>query len=284
MANKLISIGLLPAMMVLATAAHADETATDPVLESHDYYSGLEDLPLRRSITGIGHYSFAPPPPAARADGDIAADDAYAGIEGGSAGGYVSFGSPPTSSFLDSMAAEKDDSWFDGLQFGIDLRPDVNGAESHDFRQPRRYFSGNGIDRVGVRADLTAARRDEATIDGPASTWRLTGMLGSTSLSLLSGPDGLGLNTGQDGGGLLWDVGVGWSRGAMSVNAGYLSAYSFYDGGEERSAIAVLSLGADYALLPGLSVFGELNVTGGPPDRLEEGRGAAVIVGTGVVF
>ncbi|MEN8195628.1 MAG: hypothetical protein ABFS30_03820, partial [Pseudomonadota bacterium] len=67
-------------------------------------------------------------------------------------------------------------------------------------------------------------------------------------------------------------------------NAGYQSANSLNQTGEEESAIAVFSLGADYAILPGFSIYGELNVIDGPPDEKEDGLGTVVIVGTGVSF
>jgi hypothetical protein len=70
----------------------------------------------------------------------------------------------------------------------------------------------------------------------------------------------------------------------MSLNAGYQSVYSLNEAGESESAMAVLSLGADYSVLPGLSVYGELNVIDGPPDENEDGLGTVVIVGTGVSF
>jgi hypothetical protein len=270
-------------MVALPTVGHADETAADPVLEPQDYYSGLEDLSLRRSIAGVGHFYFIPPPPV-YSKADIPSQDAYIDAGGGSAGGYVSFGSPPASGFLGAVAGEKDESWIDGVEFGVDWRPEVGGLESHDFRRSAGNFSGAGMDRIGVRADLTALFYDEAVNDAGSSAWRLTGMLGSTSLSLLSEYDGASLTPGRDGGGLLWDIGVGWSSGAMSVNAGYRSVHGFNEAGEEGSAIATLSLGADFAVLPGLSVYGELNVMDGPPDDNEDGRGAAVIVGAGVGF
>jgi hypothetical protein len=284
MPYKFIYISVLSAMVSLPTVGYADEAARDPGPESESYYSGLEDLSLRRDISGINHFYFVQPQVPAFSGGDIASDGPYADVEGGSAGGYISFAAPSTSTILGFVPEEKGDSWIDGVEFSVDWRADVSGGEHQDYRRIARSFAGSEIDRVGVRADLTALLYDE-TLDNSGSTaWRVTGMLGSTSLSLLAEDESMGLGPGSDSGGLLWDIGVGWSSGAMSLNAGYQSAYSLNQTGEEESAIAVLSLGADYAILPGFSIYGELNVIDGPPDENEDGLGTVVIVGTGVSF
>lgn len=277
-------ISVLSAMVSLPTVGYADEAAKDPGPESEIYYPGLEDLSLRRDITGISHFYFVQPRAPAYSGGDIASDGPYADVEGSSAGGYISFGTPSTSTFLGSVPEKKGDSWIDNVEFGVNWRPDVSGGEHQDYRRIGRGFAGSEIDRVGVRADLTALLYDETRDDLGSTAWRVTAMLGSTSLSLLAEDGGMGLESRADSGGLLWDIGVGWSSGAMSLNAGYQSAYSLNEAGEEESAIAVLSLGADYAIFPGFSVYGEFNVIDGPPDENEDGLGAVVIVGTGVSF
>jgi len=282
MAYKTVYIGVFAAMVAFPAVGHADESQAQTTPGATDFYAGLEDLPLRRYIAGIGHLNFAPPP--AYAAANLASDAPYIETRGGSAGGYVNFGSPTTGVFLGSVAGEKSEPLIDGVEFGVNWLPDVSGAEIQDIRTSGRSFSGGDVGRVGVRADLTALLYDKAEGDGASSAWRLTGMLGSTSLSLLSNDSNLALSSESDGGGLLWDVGVGWSSGAMSLNAGYQSAYSFDVTGEEGSAIAVLSLGADYTLIPGLSVYGELNMIDGPPDDGEGGLGTVVIFGTGMNF
>lgn len=284
MTNKFIYISVLSAIISLPASGYADEMAKDPNPESESSDSGPEDLPLRRDITGIGQLYLVQPRTPTKSGNDVASDGPYADVEGSSAGGYVSFGTPSTSTFLGSVPGEKSDSWINGVEFGVDWRPDVNVGDNQDYRRLGRGFAGSEIDRIGVRADLTALFLDEGRYDDRASAWRLTGMLGSTSLSLLSEDSGLGLDTRADGGGLLWDVGVGWSSGAMSLNAGYQSSYSLNEAGDDDSAIAVLSLGADYAILPGLSVYGEFNLIDGAPDENEDGLGTVVIVGTGVSF
>jgi len=284
MTNKFIYISVLSAIVSLPAVGYADESAKDAGPESENYYSGSEDLSLRRNITDISHFYFVQPQAPAYSEGNIASDGPYADVEGSSAGGYVSFGTPSTSTFLGSVPGEKGDSWIDGVEFGVNWRPDVSGGEHQDYRRIGHGFAGNEIDRVGVRADLTALLYDEAQDDAGGSAWRVTGMLGSTSLSLLSEDDGMGFDSRADRGGLLWDIGVGWSSGAMSLNAGYQSGYSLNVAGEDESAISVLSLGADYAILPGLSVYGEFNVIDGAPDENEDGLGTVVIVGTGVSF
>ena len=284
MAYKIVYIGVLSAMAALPATGYADETVADRNTGSQDFYSGLEDLAWRRYIAGLGRFQINPSPAPAPSGADVASDTPYVDVEGGSAGGYVSFGSPSTSTFLDPAAQDASDSWIDGVLFGVDWTPDVSDPENRDFRPTGRSLSGGDTGRIGLRADLTALLYDNIPdADGP-STWRLTGMLGSTSLSLLSDDSGPALHSHSDGGNLLWDIGVGWTSGAMSLNAGYQSAYSFEEPGEEGSAIAVLSLGADYALLPGLSVYGEFNVIDGPPDEREDGLGTVIIFGTGVIF
>jgi hypothetical protein len=283
MAHKFIYAGAVSALLSMPVAGYADETASSSDPEPDSYHSGLEDFSLRRDITGISHFYFIQPQAQAESEEGIASDAPLADFEGGSAGGYVSFGSPPTSTFL-GPNGDEDDTLIDGVAFGLGWRPDVSGAGNQDFRRTGRGFSGSEIDRVGVRADLTALLYDETAGDTGSTAWRVTGMLGSTSLSLLSDSDSLGLESPSGAGSLLWDIGVGWSSGAMSVNTGYQSTYSLDETGEGESAIAVLSLGADYAVLPGLSVYGEFNVIDGPPDDNYEGLGTVVIVGTGVSF
>ena len=48
--------------------------------------------------------------------------------------------------------------------------------------------------------------------------------------------------------------------------------------------MAVLSFGADYAILPGLSLYGELNVVDDPDSFGEERLGTVFILGTGLNF
>jgi hypothetical protein len=283
MAYRFIYFGVISALISLPATGYADELATssDPISES--YNSGLEDLSLRRDIAGVSHFYFIQPRVPADPRSDIASDALPSNTEGGSAGGYVSFGSPPTSTFLGSNSDENSDTWIDGVAFGVGWRPDVSDSENQNFRRAGRSFSGSEIDRVGLRADLTALLYDETARDAGSTAWRVTGMLGSTSLSLLSDNGGLDLESSGNGG-LLWDIGIGWSSGAMSVNAGYQSAYSLNETGEEESSIAVLSLGADYNILPGLSVYGEFNMIDRPLDYNEDGLGAVIILGTGVSF
>lgn len=286
MAYKIVYIGVLAAMMTLPAAVYADETVADrstgPATE--DIFAGLENLPLRRYIAGIGHLHVIPPSTPALSGTDVASDVPYVDTERGSAGGYVNFGSPSTSTFLDSAAQHASDPWIDGVAFGVAWRPDINDPQAQDFRPAGNSLSGGDAGRVGLRADLTAMLYENVSGEGGSSAWQLTGMLGSTSLSLVSDDSGLALSSQGDSGSLLWDIGVGWSSGAMSLSAGYQSSYGFDEAGDEGSAIAVLSLGADYTLLPGFSVYGALNVIDGPPDDYEDGLGTLVIFGTGVIF
>jgi hypothetical protein len=202
MTNKFIYISLLSAMVSLPAAGYADEATKDPDPGSENYYSGLEDFSLRRDITDISHFYFVQPRVPANSGDDIASDGRYADIEGSSAGGYVSFGTPSTSTFLGSVPEEKGDTWIDGVEFGVGWRPDVGGGEHQDYRRAGHGFAGNEVDRVGVRADLTALLYDDTRDDSGFTAWRVTGMLGSTSLSLLAEDDGMGLDSRADSGGL----------------------------------------------------------------------------------
>lgn len=280
MTTRAICAGVLAAAIAMPVSVLADESPTNTVPSSTSYYSSLEDMPLRRDITNLGHYYFIQSEKSTVDANEFITDTPFQETQNGSAGGYVSFASPATSTFLGAGRADREESFIDGVEFGVGWRPDVSGAENRDQRRLGHGFSGSEIDRVGVRADLTASLRDENA--GGLTAWRVTGMLGSTSLSLLS-PDNEFSATSSSSG-LLWDIGVGWSSGAMSVNAGYQAGYGPGDNGEEGLAIGVLSLGADYSILPGLSVYGEFNVIDGPPDENEAGLGTVIIVGTGVNF
>ena len=282
MATRAICAGVLAAAIAMPASALADESSKTTAPSSTSYYSSLEDVSLRRDITNLGHFYFIQSEKSTAQANEFIAETPFQETQNGSAGGYVSFASPATSTFLGAVPANREDSFMDGVEFGVGWRPDIGSAENQDQRRFGYGFSGSEINRVGVRADLTASLRDETAGDDGPTAWRVTGMLGSTSLSLLS-PDNGVLATSANSG-LLWDIGVGWSSGAMSVNAGYQAGYGPSDNGEEGLAIGVLSLGADYSILPGLSVYGEFNVIDGPPDENDAGLGTVIIVGTGVNF
>lgn len=279
MGYRTLIVGVVGAALWAPGAVLADERAMTPAAAAEEGYAGLEDFQLRRNIVELGgYYDFLSESDASEADGP-SQELQPAGADGGSAGGYVNFGGPGTSTFLGSIPEAPDNS---SIELGFDWRADVRESDIQDYRRMGRSLTGGDIDRIGVRADLTALLRRETVDEEAATAWRLTGMLGSTSLSLL--PDDASPWMAGDGG-FLWDVGVGWSNGPMSVSAGYQSAYGAGDDSESRSALAVLSLGADYAVLPGLSVFGELNmIDSSLEERSATGFGAVVVVGTGVSF
>jgi len=282
MIYRAILAGILATTASMPASAWADELSENSAPEAENYYSGLEDLPLRRDITNLGQNYSDPLGQVPFSASDYDADSPYLESRDESAGGYVSFGSPATSTFLGGVPIEKDNSFMGRVEFGVDWRPDVGGVSDQERRRPGSAFSAGEIDRVGVRADLTALLRDKAENDNGSTAWRVTGMLGSTSLSLLSDEDETSPNTA--GGGLLWDIGIGWSSGAMSLNAGYQSVFSLNESDIDGSGAGMLSLGADYSILPGLSVYGEFNMTDDPLNASETGLGTVVIVGTGVNF
>ena len=271
-------------MVSLPTVGYADEATKDSGPESGINYSEFEDLSLRRDFSSISHLYIVHPQVPTNSGDDNASDGPSADVEGSSAGGYITFGTPATTTFFGSVPEKNGDSWIDSVEFSVNLRPDVSGGEHQVYRGIGRSFAGSETGRVGVRADLTALLNDETWDNSGPTAWRVTGMLGSSSLSPLSEDDGIGLESRADSGGFLWDIGVGWSSGAMSLNASYQSAYSLDETGEQESAIAILSLGADYTVVPGFSVYGEFNVIDGPPDDGEDGLGTVVIFGTGISF
>lgn len=280
MAMRTILTSVLAAVIASPAIAFAGEETPRQSQETPDYYSGLEDLSLRRDIADLNHgYALSLDQKAPQTE----ADSPYASYQGGSSGGYVNFGSPATSTFLGSAVPEKEESLFDNVVFGVDWRPEI--AEQNSILNRAGHNPDSPpVEHLGLRADVTALLRDEEGGEEGTSAWRISGMLGSTSLSLVpennNDPDAV-----EGGKGLLWDVAIGWTSGGMSLNAGYQSGFGLDNNGEEdATGLSVLSLGADYAILPGLSVYGEFNVVDGPPDPLTDGYGAVVIVGTGVNF
>lgn len=275
---RVFRFSILAMAASLPAVAMADESA---VPEDDHYYSALQNLPPRDDIIDFGQHRPVEPGQPADGDGESITESSLLDDQGGSAGGYMIFGSPVTTTFLAPGSGRAEESFPSGVEFGVDWRPDVSGAQGHDYRRLGRSFTGGEIDRVGVRADLTALLHDELGDESASTVWRITGMLGSTSLSLLSGDE---LSANAEGGGLLWDIGVAWSSGAVSVNAGYQSAYDLDGSAGDSFALAVLSLGADYAIMPGLSVYGELNLIDSPWDENLENRDTVIILGTGLSF
>jgi hypothetical protein len=271
---------ILAAVASLPAAAFGDETRPTPT-QTDEYFSTLEDLSLRRTISDL---TIVPTQDTGANGDDGLPVNPYAGFEGGSAGGYVNIGGPATSTFLTSTLAEREQRLLDRVEFGVDWRPDVSSASIPDSRPLGRSVLGGEPDRIGLRADVTALLRNEGGERDTGTAWRVSGMLGSTSLSLMEDEGEAGSEIDDLGHGLLWDVAVGWSSGAMSLNAGYQSTFSLNETGDDMASVAVLSLGADYSLLPGLSVYGELNMIDSPLESSGEGFGAVVVVGTGVSF
>lgn len=271
---------ILAAATALPVAAFAEEPAS-PAEQPDEFYSSLEDLALRRTISDFSGSGGSEQ--SGDQDGSLVGST-YGGLDGGSAGGYVNIGGPATSTFMAPPAPAEDKGLFRSIEFGLDWRPDVNTAEAKDHRTIGRSLAGRGLDRIGVRADVTALLRDEDKPESGGSAWRVSGMLGSTSLSLLREPGGPAAEIDDSASHMLWDVGVGWSRGGVSVNAGYQSTFSLNESGDDLASVGVLSLGADYSVVPGLSVFGELNMIDSPLESSEVGFGTVVIVGTGVSF
>jgi len=263
-------ITVLAASAVLVPAAGLADNPREQLTGDGPYYFGLDEARLRRDIVDIRYY-YAQPSRLNLEPGDPREAFFYFGA--GSAGAPVGQVKPATG--LSEFPAGRSQD----IGLWVDWRPDVTG-ESHgaDPRQIGRTLSGSDIERVGVRADVTALLFDDS---GAGTTaWRISGALGSTSLSLFSG-EPVVVGAADIGGGLLWDVGVGWSSGSVSLNAGYQSASSLVENGGD---VAVLSLGADYVILPGFSVYGELNVIDDTAATGTERLGTVFILGTGLNF
>lgn len=269
-------IFVLSVALFLPSAAFADSTDKGLPADAGDYYFNLDHSSLRRDIADVRHY-YAQPRATELDLAEAESDFVYFGA--GVAGGFAGLWAPTGASLGTGGAPAVPSDWSRDVQFGVGWRPDVSGSEVAGVRQTGRALVGSEIDRIGVRADVTALLFDES---GSATTaWRVSGMLGSTSLSLVSG-DAQISGAAESSGGLLWDVGVGWSSGAMSLSAGYQSVLHAVEG--SASDMAVLSLGADYMILPGVSVFGEFNVIDDSASLEGERLGTVIIVGTGLNF
>ena len=267
---------VLSAALFLPSAVFADSSQDGLPIDSSNYYFNLDHSSLRRDIADVRHFYVQP---AAIGPESVEPGSDFVFFGAGIAGGFTGLWAPSGADLQAGGGPAMPPDWPRDVQFGIDWRPDVTGSDVGGARQIGRALVGSEIDRIGVRADVTALLFDD---NGSGTTaWRVSGMLGSTSLSLVSGDDPVGGTTESDGG-LLWDVGVGWSSGAMSLSAGYQSVLHVVDG--NASDMSVLSLGADYAILPGVSVFGEFNVIDDSAGLGDERLGTVVIVGTGLNF
>lgn len=275
---------LIGAVLALgATAPNAaladgrDSAAT--VHASDGYYFAFDEGALRRDIARIRYFYVAPEEEAPSPDLAAGSSDDMVFLGGPAQGGFVGFWDaadlPPTAQ------GEVAGSWLDRAEIGFDWRPYVTDARERNPRKIGRLMTAGDVDHIGVRADLTALVPNDPEETDTASAWRVTGMLGSTSLSLASAAPGTG--SGNDlTGDLYWDIGVGWSSGPISLSAGYESTYRQIEG--VPAGMAVLSFGADYAVLPGLSVYGELNVVDDPALSTEQGLGTVIVLGTGLNF
>lgn len=260
--------------LLLPVTAQAGNSAEQPV-DSDEYYYGLDESNLRRDIVNIRHYYSRPVTP------DLGGDetqDGYVYFGASGKGGFTGLWIPAAT---DLRASGRPDApeWANDVRFGVDWRLDVPGAASANARRAGRSLAGSEFDRVGVRADVTALLFDNT--GNETTAWRVSGALGSTSLSLVSS-DPLQADAAEGDGGLLWDVGVGWTSGSVSLNAGYQSGKGVVRGNE--TDISVLSLGADYSVFPGLSVYGEFNVIDDQDALGDDRLGTVIILGTGLNF
>lgn len=263
-----ISIVLLAAAVFLPATARAEDPA-----EADGYFFSADEGSLQRDIIDIRYY-YARPSRFKLEREDPSEEFVYFGV--GPSAGAGEHRVPPITAYHGPGGSDVVPDRPQDIALWVDWRPDVTAAYyGADTRQIGRSMTGSEIERIGLRADVTALLLDES---GSGTTaWHLTGALGSTSLSLVTAGTG-GLD---GGGGLLWDVGVGWSSGAVSVNAGYQSASRLVENGGD---VSVLSLGADYTILPGLSVYGELNLIDDPAVLGPERLGTVFILGTGLNF
>lgn len=275
-------IGVVLALGIAAPgAALAEGRDATRAGDGSKYYFAFDEGALRRDIARIRYFYVAPdvdapvPPVAA----DAAAGDEMVFLGGPSQGGFAGFWD--TADLPPVVPGEVAGSWFDRTEFGFDWRPYVTDVKERDPRKIGRLMTNGEVDHVGVRADLTALMPADTMAADAASAWRITGMLGSTSLSLASRTPRAGAGSDLTGD-FYWDIGVGWSSGPVSLSAGYESTYRQIEG--VPAGMAVLSFGADYAVLPGLSVYGEFNVVDDPAMVGEQGLGTVIVLGTGLNF
>lgn len=269
---KIVFVGMA---LLLPAAAQAGNEAGQPV-DTGDYYYGLDESNLRREIVDIRYYYARP---VTLDPGGDETQTGYVYFGGGGAGGFTGLWIPAATDLRAGGSPGLPSEWTNDVQFGVDWRPEIPGATSAGARRIGRSLTGSEIERIGVRADVTALLFDNSGSETTA--WRVSGALGSTSLSLVSS-DPLQADAAGGDGGLLWDVGVGWTSGAVSLNAGYQSATGVVRGND--SDISVLSLGADYSVFPGLSVYGEFNVIDDQDALGDDRLGTVIILGTGLNF
>lgn len=268
--------GLLGIAVSMPGVARADETA-GPDAAPQPYYFAFDESSLRRDIARIRNFyveSVSNLPPE---DGN--SDLVFLG--GGASGGFVGFWDPGGS--LPSTPYETTGSWFNRVEFGFGWTPELTGAGEPGARTVTRSLAGLDVEKIGVRADLTALFRDDPHSGAGASAWRVTGMLGSTSLSLAPDANIGGAAEGSSDN-LLWDIGIGWSSGPISLSAGYQSIYSSVEGEDAGVTAGRISVGADYLVVPGFSVYGEFNMVDDPAPDGEERLGTIVVIGTGLNF
>ncbi len=278
LAVSLLGAGFAAADEVDSTASVADTDST--VAGSGDVFFGFDEDSLRRDIAGIAYLGASQPEEPQESDSGTGLVFLGGGLGGGGLPGFWDpvAGGPgsPDAAFSNSAA-----NWTDRIQIGLDWRPDLGVSSSPNPRTAMRYLAGSEPDRVGLRADLTAVLFDGSD-PSQATAWRITGMLGSTSVSLAPGTVAAAGAGNEGNSGLMWDIGVGWSSGPVSLNAGYLSTYTEVDG--VTSGMAALSFGADYVVLPGLMLYGEMNVVDDLDTLGDERLGTVFIVGTGLNF
>lgn len=264
---------MLAAAIGFPSAVLADANAENVSNQSSHYFV-FDEAALRRDIARVRHFYVDPP----RDDVDGAETDSMVFLGGPAQGGFVGFWGSDVPGPATTYGTS---SWLDRMEFGFDWRPDVTESQHRSPRAVSRILTTGELERVGLRADLTALLSEGDGSGVGASAWRITGMLGSTSLSLAtSDMDPAATEPGV--GDLQWDVGVGWSSGAVSLSAGYESTYREVEG--TPSGIAILSFGADYAVLPGLLVYGEFNVVDNPTVESDQRLGTVIVLGTGVNF
>ncbi len=276
MANRNVFIGVMLGFGAVASSGALAEVPGVAATDDTRYYFAFDEGGLRQDLSRIRYFYVDSGIPVETAEPEDGAEMVFVGNP--DPDGFAGFRDSALSAPMDPATVAG--SWFDQVSVDWAWRPEVSGAGTADARDSTRGLALSGSDRMGVRADLTAMLNGGHRPEPGASVWRITGMLGTTSVSLAT-PDGAPAD-GVGVGDLSWDIGVGWSSGAVSLNAGYQGTYRGADSLE--SGPAILSLGADYAVVPGLSLYGELNVVDDPGLSGDARLGTVIILGTGVNF
>lgn len=176
-----------------------------------------------------------------------------------------------------------------GLKFGVSYAPQTGSEGSAD-----AFNSGTHENYIGIGAQYGADMGGMAVKGGfvygmaaadgnqPAATDDLSGFAVGATVGFGAFSVGLGYGDNGDADESFYDVAAGFSNGPVAASIGYFV-------GTDSSAATdathtILSLTADYALAPGLSVYGEYTTIEDETAAAVTYEGSAITVGASVSF